>query len=192
MYITISDLKGYLGITGTADDSLLYECVLRAQAAIERYTGRVFEVTTSTTRYFDAVADVMGSVLWFGTDCASITTVTNGDADSTVITSAYYVTQPRNAPPYYAIKLLASSGYAWEYSTDPENAIAISAKWGYSVTPPDDVVQACLQWASYLYRAKDAQVMDTQLLPEQGIMTVPQGIPKGVTELLKPYRRRVG
>jgi hypothetical protein len=67
----------------------------------------------------------------------------------------------------------------------------VSAKWGYSLTPPDDVVQACIMWATYMYRAKDSQVMDTQLMPEQGIMTVPQGIPKGVTELLKPYRKRI-
>lgn len=191
MYCTIADLKAYTGITGTGDDTLLYEMVLRAQAAIERYTGRVFEVTTSTTRYFDAIADVAGAVLWFGTDCASITTVTNGDADSTVITSAYYVTEPRNTTPYYAIRLLSSSGYSWEYTNDPENAIQVSAKWGYSLTPPDDVVQACIMWATYMYRAKDSQVMDTQLMPEQGIMTVPQGIPKGVTELLKPYRKRI-
>lgn len=191
MYCTISDLKAYTGITGTGDDSLLYECVLRAQAAIERYTGRVFEVPADTTRYFDASTDVDGRLLLLGTDLAQITTVTNGDADSTVIASAYYVTEPRNAAPYYAIRLLSSSGYAWEYTNDPENAISVTGRWGYSVTAPDDVVQAALQWATYLYRVKDSQILDTQLMPEQGIMVVPQGIPKGVTELLKPYKVRI-
>lgn len=190
MYCTIADLKAYLGITGTGDDTLLYDCILRAQKLIERKTGRVFEVTVSTTHYFDAVADVAGSVLWFDDDCCSLTTVTNGDADSTVITSAYYVTQPRNTTPYHAIKLLSSSGYSWEYTNDPENAIQVSGKWGYSATPPDDIVQACVRLAAYLYRQKDQQLIES-MVTEQGIITVQPDLPKDIETILRPYKRRI-
>lgn len=190
MYCTIADLKAYTGITGTTDDLLLYDCIQRAQALIERKTGRVFEVTVSTTHYFDALAEVCGSTLWFDDDCCSITTVTNGDADSTVITSAYYTTKPVNSTPYYAITLKGSSGYSWQYVDDPENAIQVSGKWGYSATPPEDIVQACVRLAAYLYRQKDQQVIES-MVTEQGIITVQPGLPKDIEELLRPYKRRI-
>lgn len=184
MYCTISDLKGYLGISATTDDALLYECVLRAQKAIEKRTGRVFEVPADTTRYLDAEADVVGRLLLLRGEYAKLTSITNGDG--TTVSASNYVTEPRNGTPFYAVTLKSSANVVWTYTDDPENAITVVGRAGYSIVPPDDIVIACLRWAAHMYRAKDAQVMET-MMTEQGIIAVQTGIPRDVYELIRGY-----
>jgi len=188
-YTTGALVKNYRGITGTGDDILLDSCAARAQAIIDAYTGRTFEASTNTTRTFDAIRDVHRRTLRFDVDCASIDTVTNGD--TAVIAAANYVTSPRNAAPYYAITLLASKGLYWTYSTDPENAISVSAKWAYSTTAPAVIVQATLRLAAYLYSQRDTNIFETTASPELGIITVPQALPRDVLAELAFYRRRM-
>lgn len=186
-YTNAATVKTYLGVSGTGDDTLIGALVTRAQSIIDRYCGRTFEASANTTRYFDPTRDVIGQTLFFDRDCCSIGTVTNGD--SSTVASTSYVTEPRNETPYYAITLLASKGLWWTYSDDPENAISISAKWAYSATAPDDIVQAATRLAGYLYRQRDSGVFDVTASPELGIVTVPQGIPRDVAIILAPYRR---
>ena len=188
-YCAASDVKTYLGITGSGDDTLIGSLCTRAQAMVDAYTGRTFEASSNTDRKFDAIRDVKGQVLYLDADLASINSVTNGDA--TVVTSAQYVTEPRTATPYHALRILGSANIAWTYSTDPENAITVNGKWAYSTAAPADIVHATIRWAAYLYRAKDAQVFDVTASPELGIITVPQGIPADVQKILDPYRRIV-
>jgi hypothetical protein len=186
MYCTISDLKGFLGISTTTDDALLYELVLRAQKSIEKRTGRVFEVPADTTRYLDAAADVVGRLLLLRAEYARLTSITNGDG--VAVAASDYVTEPRNGTPFYAVTLKGSAGLVWTYTDDPENAITVVGRAGYSIVPPDDIVIACLRWAAHMYRAKDAQVMES-MLTEQGIVAVQSGIPKDVYELIRGYVR---
>lgn len=49
---TVSDIKTYLGLTGTGDDSLLAQCLSDAIGKAERDTGRTFAASSNvTTRY---------------------------------------------------------------------------------------------------------------------------------------------
>lgn len=188
-YATLAELKTYLGISTTTDDTLLDDILVRTKAAIDAYTGRVFLASADTTHYLDACADVDGRTLLLRGDCCAITTVTNGD--TTVISSSYYVTEPRNSvTPYYAITLKSSAPYAWTYSTEPENAISVLGRWAYSTTPPGDIVQACLAWAKQEYRGKDSQTIEAAYA-EQGLVTVQPGIPKEVRTKLAKYVRPV-
>lgn len=188
-YCTNTDVKTYLGITGSGDDALLTSLCTRAQAMVDRYCNRTFEASSNTDRKFDAVRDTVLGVLFLDEDLASINTITNGDGTS--VASTKYVTEPRTATPYYSIRLLASSNLSWTYTTDPENAITVSGKWAYSTTAPADVVHATIRWAAYLYRQKDASTFDTTASPDLGVITVPQGIPADVEKLLAPYRKIV-
>jgi len=43
-YTITNELKRYLGISESGDDDLLTQLIEAAQAAIDTYTGRVFEV----------------------------------------------------------------------------------------------------------------------------------------------------
>ncbi len=193
-YTDFSSLKLYLGNSTTADDVLLGFLIDRAQAAVDQYTHRLFEATADTTRYFTVGKDTWGRDLIFDKDICSITTVkTNADngTGGTTITSTYYTTMPRNETPYYGIRLLNSANYQWEYTNDPEAGISVAGRWAYSLTAPDDIIQATTRWAGYMYRQKDAQVFDVTAIPDAGVIQIPQGIPADVKALLDPYVLRV-
>jgi hypothetical protein len=189
-YATVSDLKSYLGITSSGDDGLLSDCLERAQTLIETATNRLFEAAEDTERYFDAVADVVGAVLYLDEDLAAIASITNGDSAATVITSAEYVPEPRNQTPYYAIRLMNSAGLSWDYVDDPENAITVNGKWAYSESAPADIVQATVRLAAFLYRQKEsnADVDRTVQLPD-GSMVLPSGLPRDVLAIISRYRK---
>jgi hypothetical protein len=193
-YTTAALLKTYLGVTSATDDTLLTALIARAQSAIDHYTGRTFEASADSTRKFTVGVDTDGRMLYFDEDCAAITTVTtNADDGSggTTIANTYYVTHPRNRTPYYAIEILSSADYSWEYTNDPTAGITVTGKWAFSTAAPDDIVHATLRLAGYYYRQKDAGVFDTTAIPDVGIIQIPQGIPKDVQMILNPYRKGV-
>ncbi len=188
-YATATDLKTYRGVSGTGDDALLNALLVRASNAVDSYTGRRFSASSDTTRYFDAIGDhIVGRrILYVDEDLYSVTTVTNGDGNT--ISSTYYTLVPKNTTPHYAIRLKDTYTSVWTYTTSWEDAISITGKWAYSENPTDDIIQATLRWASYMYSQKDAQVFDTTAIPEAGVIQIPAGIPQDVRMLLRPYKR---
>lgn len=190
-YANLADLKDYLGISDstTTDDMLLSNLIRRASAAIDTYCGRKFEATTAT-RHYEADA-VDGCYLYLDDDLLSVTTLTNGDSDATTIASTEYWLWPRNdGPPYNAIRLEANSDYSWEVDTD--YMISVEGEWGWSKSAPADVAHACVRLSAYYYQQKDTPTFDTTVIPEAGVITVPQGIPHDVRLLIDPYVRRAG
>lgn len=192
-YTTASQVKAYLGTTATADNTLLTNLITRAQAAIEIYTGRKFEhSSTGATRYFTVGEDTYGRVLVLDEDlCGIDQIVTDADGTPTTVLTTEYVTYPRNIKPYYEIKLLSSTTKSWTYTDDKENGVYITGKWSYSTDAPSDIVHACIRLAAYYYRQRDSQVFDVTAIPDAGVITAPQGIPKDVRMILDPYRRIV-
>ena len=193
-YTDAALIKAYAGALGTGDDALLDDLGDRAQKLVENYTGRVFEGTGTSSRSFDAVADVEDRTLYFDEDAVSITSIRN-KADSATgseaITAAQYVTLPRNRTPYYGIRLLASANKEWDYEDDPETGVTVIANWRYSATPPDDIVQATTRLAAFLYRQKDTNSdLDRPLLTDAGVTILPSQVPHDVKQTLEFYRKR--
>jgi hypothetical protein len=188
-YAQVSDVKLYRGIasTETDDDTLIATLIDAAQSQIDAYCDRTFDATATSTRYFDAVEDVDGRRLYLDAECAQIVTITNGD--STTVASTSYTTVPRNETPYREIVIRTGSGVSWTYGTEPEDAIAVRGRWAYGMTIPAAIGQAAVRLAAYFYAQKDAQVFETTLFPDAGVMTVPSGMPRDVQELLRPFRR---
>lgn len=193
-YISVANLKIYLDVTASGDDTLLTALIARAQAVIDAKTHRTFEASADSTRKFTVGMDTDGRKLFFDEDCCSITTVTT-NADKSgggdVIPAAQYATMPRNRTPYYGIEILSSSSYDWDYTSDPENGITVAGKWAWSTTAPENIIQACARLAGYFYKQKDAQIFDVTAIPEAGIIQIPQGIPRDVELLLEPYVKRL-
>lgn len=207
-YTTVNDIKTYIGITGSSDDALLATLATTAQKAIDQHCDRTFEAGSDTTRYFDAERDVGPPpsphrghtrrsseyrTLYLDCDLCQITSVTNGDADSTVLTTADYATEPRNRTPWYALTIKISSNNIWEWDTTPENAIEIVGRWGYSVTAPADIQTAAMILAAYYYRQRDVvgTDIDRPVATGDGIVMQAQQIPPTVKSILQPYRRIV-
>ena len=190
MYVSIPQFKNYRGITSTADDVLIGDLLERAQGQVESYCDRtIVAPTTAATRYYDALRDTSDDrrTLYLDADLASITTITNGDG--TAVATTHYVTEPRNAGPYRSIRLTALADDTFTYTAAPEDAIKVLGRWGYSTKAPVAVQQATIRLAAYMYAQKDVSTFDVTMWPDAGAMTIPQGMPKDVRELLEPFRR---
>lgn len=193
-YTTVPTLKVYIGVNKATDDVLLAACIARAQASIERHCDRRFEAAADSTRKFTVGEHTLNQTLLFDDDLAQITSIiTNADGGASAVTLATtdYVTLPRNETPYHGVKLLSSSLYSWDYTNDPENGITVAGRWAWSVEPPDDIEQACLRLAAWLYRQKDNNAdADRPLMTGDGVTIMPSKLPNDVVMLLDPYRRR--
>ena len=189
-YITTTAFKQYRGIASTKDATLIGDLLERAQAQVEAYCDRtIVAPTTAATRYYDALRDTSDDLrtLYLDADLASITTITNGDG--TTVASTHYVTEPRHSPPYRSIRLTTLADDNWTYTAAPEDAIQVLGRWGYSTRAPVDVQQATIRLAAYMYAQKDVSTFDVTMFQDAGMMTIPQGMPRDVKELLEPYRR---
>ena len=192
-YITNTELKSYLSISTTNDDALLQACADQATQAIEAFTKRQFNVLEDSTRYCDAVGyHIQGRSLFVYDlgDIYEVTTVVNGDG--TTLLSSDFTLYPRTLteqqPIVYEIRIKPTSAQYWTYDQDPDQAIAITGKWGYSGIVPASVKQAALRLASFYYRQKDSPLFDVTSV-EAGVIVRPIGMPSDVQIILKPFVR---
>lgn len=195
-YATVAQVKTYMNAkSDTGDDALIEALIERAQARIERVTHRVFEAT-SATRYFTPGLDTHFATLYFDEDLASITTIINGD--SIEVTASEYVTIPRNrvfegiTVPIEGVQLLDSSGKYWTHDgVDPEGAISVTGAWGYSTTPPDDIVQATIRYTVFLFtQAQNPGLgVDSPTVSPEGMLLMPPKMPADLMDYLHPFVR---
>lgn len=188
-YATTAEFKAYQGIVTPNDDALIGHLLDRATAWLDREANRTLYADSDTTRAHDSHEDTEGMTLYLDGDLAAITTITNGD--TVAVSSPEYVTEPRNDTPFYAIKLLSSSGKAWEAAAngDSENAITITGKWSFFATKPATLTHHCIRLASYAYSQKDASTFDVVAVPDAGVIQVPQGFPADVARWVQSVRR---
>jgi len=192
-YATAALVKTYLGITTSSDDTLITALIARAQSMLDNYTHRTFEVTADTTKYFNAYLDRRQFKLWFteGLElAANPTTITNGDL-TTLTVNTHCVMVPANKTPYYGIEILWSAQMQWVQSNagDPQRAISVVGKWGYSTTPPDDIVAATIRLVSFLYRQRESSAdMDRPVSVADGMVLLPGRLPADIAAILEPYR----
>lgn len=197
-YPGLDDVRVYLRANSqqplpTGDDDLLATLLVAAKAFIESPAGagRRFEVTTDSTRHFDAWIDGSGDwrELWLDEDLCAITQVVNGD--NAVVSPNQYVTNPRNETPYYSISLKRSADISWTYNDTFEGAIAITGRWGYSTQAPADVAQACLRFVAWLYRQRSSSngEIDRPIVTGDGVTIMPSAVPADVMAVCRGYRR---
>lgn len=186
-YTTLAAVKAELKIAVTTDDALLSGYVSLAQRIIEANpplgTGRLFEVASDSTKYFDVPSGLVLNLR--GQDLCSITTVTNGDG--TVVPSTAYVTRPRDTAPYYALKLKQTAGYVWTWTSDgPEGAIGITGKWGYSAAAPLDIQRCALRIAVWLYKSRDNAGFDVDIKTDEGLILGAR-MPRDIRQIIETY-----
>lgn len=191
-YADSASLKAYLGIASatTTDDTLLGHFLTRAQRIIDTYCHRTFEAAADTTRYFDAelCVDKKRRILYLDADLCQITTVTNGDGQT--VASTQYVTEPRNTTPWHILRMKRDADVYWTFDDTPEDAIAVTGRWAYSVTAPSDIQHATLRLAAYLYRQKDnAGDLDRPVMLSGSATLLPPELPKDLRMILAPYRK---
>jgi len=195
-YISTADLRSYIGATSTSDDTQIGYAATRAQSMVETYTNRIFECPADTTRYYNALdirfggnVDAFQNTLMLDYDLCVLTTITNGDTSN--IPTNKVVLLPTNFTPAYAIKIQMNTSYVWTYTGTPDAAISITGRFAYSITPPSDIVAACLRLGSFIYRAREGTPdSDRAILSSDGVILQAPRIPTDVQQTLEPYRKR--
>ena len=184
-YVTLSDLKAWLGISGSTDDTRLELAIEGASRAIDAECSRQF-YATSATRYFETddplrcdLDDDLLSVI-------SIAYDSTGRRDYITLTVSDYELDPEVAP-YRTIFIAPASSYF--FPIDQRRGVRVEGSWGYNATgnAPQAIARACLILATRYFKRKDAPfgVIGT---PELGFMRVTARDPE-VRALLNPYRR---
>lgn len=152
-YPVLADLKAWLGISATSEDTTLTTLLNSAVAFVERYTGRSF-VAAAGTREFPVRPPFVSKDrfrLWVAADLINVSTLVNGDG-TTLSSGDYYLESPNMQPPYNVIALERSSATVF-YSTNGDR-ISVSGDWGYSANCPDDVFGVILSICAEEYRRK--------------------------------------
>ena len=185
-YTDNTAVKLYLGLTGSGDDAFITALIVRAQAMIDRFTGRTFEASDATRYFFSD--DVDAGVLWFGGDLCAITSVTNGDG--TAITVSDIQTMPVNTTPYYGLRIDPAVG-ALTAGTSTADRITVVGKWAYSASAPADIVHAAIRLAAFLYRLRENGGEGDRAILTGTATLAPVGIPADVLDILRLYRMAV-
>jgi hypothetical protein len=188
--VSRADVKTYLGIGSTDDDDLLDDLIASAESIVSEFTHRTFDATSSTKK-FDAEADVEGATLYFsgGFELAGEpSAVSNGDGTA-LVADTDYVMVPLNRFPAYGLQMLPSSSSYWQGKSngDHVNAISVTGSWGYSTSAPNDVVQAAKRLSAYLYRQRDTNADTDRPLIVDGVTILPSSLPRDVERMLSPY-----
>lgn len=166
-YADLSAIRNRLGLvdTTTTDDDVLQQALDWATGFIDNYCGRTFQDPSGNAQFFtrDSLAFDDVRVLEVDDDLLSVSTLINGDG--TTIAADQYVLEPRNAPfdvppqPYHAIRVLSTKGAFWVWPVD--GYVQVFGSWGFSASPDDLIVGACLRLAEFYYRSRVALVSTT-------------------------------
>lgn len=191
-YCTVEDVRaeGRFKATETAYDDLLNDLITRVSAMIDKETGRLFGVSSDTTKYFDLdnvngrdleLFDVKDQLL-------SVTSVTNGDGTS--ISTGNLILLPRNGERYHTVRLTSASGVSWSTGTD--EYIEIAGKWGYSLTIPEAIREAAIEGVIHIFNQAKSLGGDRDVqISSDGMVIRPSAMPANVQRIMKLYRKRI-
>lgn len=203
---TTSDLKTFLGLTGTQDDAVLSSIASNASTMLERRTGRVFAYASNVTYVYsldgqasitihdrpttdgsrqvvlDGVTLTEGSDYWLLPD-------RRNPATSTTIQVRYYDrsrTDWYKASPQWFDRNLDRPDY--RRTTMTPNALQITGAVGHQQLPPD-VLEAALTLGAFLYWRRKSGASGFVQLPN-GAQLDPTSEPDVVRQCIEDWRLR--
>ena len=140
-YTNVGEIENYL-LTTIADTfkAQVETWIGVVETFIDKYTGRNFKADTSaTTKKYEVegLAESFGTKIrknLFIDDCVEITEL---KIDDELVDPTDYLIYPANELPKTRIVLDDDSGFSFKVG---QQNIEVKAKWGYSVSPPNDIV----------------------------------------------------
>jgi hypothetical protein len=193
-YATLSELKAYIGETGTSFDTQLTDALVTASRGIDHFCGRRFFADVAATARIFAPRDrtVLKVDDFQSTSGLIVKTDTGDDATfATTLTAADYELQPFNNVvdgepgwPYYRIIYVTSTWPCWNQRA---GSVQVTAKWGWAAVP-GPIKQACIYLAEETYKLKGSP-FGVAANDQFGPIRVRDN-PK-VMNMLKPYQDSV-
>jgi hypothetical protein len=194
-YATLTEVKLFLGITDSVDDTLLEGMVEAASRSIDRMANRRFYLDTNASarlyRANDALqlfVDDIGSATGLA---VAIDSDGNGSYDTALTLNTDYILDPITAPslnrPWNVVTIVSASA-AFPAPLNYRPGVQVTAKWGWP-SIPDDINQACMILTADLYKRKDAPGGIIGLGDLGAIRMSPVG--RDITQMVRAYRREV-
>lgn len=194
-YTTTALLKARLGITDTADDTILAAIITAVSRLIDDYAGRRFYAATETRYYTAAHYDrlLVDDLL----SVTSLQTDPDGDGvyDYTWTANTDYALGPYNATleaqpqPYWWLEVRPYGSY--RFPAGVPRGVKLAGSFGFSSTTPVVIGEACLLACEQTYRQKDnpyGTIGGGEFSVETRMMTG-AGLHPFVRRMLDPYRR---
>lgn len=184
-YPTLSNLKTYMGVSGSGEDTNLATALAGAIAYVEKECNMQFVQTTETRSfrvrypYVFANGRKLETYEWFDT----VTAITNGDG----VAITGYNLVPDNGPQYHAVEL--HPGETRFNDGGSGGKVQIAASW--DVDTPDDVFRAIMDVARLDYFGSKQGVSGVVQgsSRQSGMTVVPGEYPRNVMRVIELHRR---
>lgn len=194
--ITASDLKTYLNISDTTDDTTISSAVNAACRATQRWCGRSFE-TVSTASASARVFRPRTPTLTITDDFWTTTSLTvktdqgdDGTYETTLTLNTDFIVEPLNGiqdgltVPYR--RLVATD---WDFPMlNTFASVQVTAAWGWA-TVPEDVTYATLIKAARLFKRRTSPEGVLGGFQDFGAVRISSREDPDVMSLLADYRR---
>jgi hypothetical protein len=191
-YITLANLKTYLKIDDSVEDTLLESIIESASRSIDRIANRRFYLdATASARTYRPVGNMRVIVDDFGTTTGLIFKTdpdSTGTYQTTFTLNTDYIVEPTTAlakgRPLNYLTIVGGTALSLPVNYRPQ--VEVTAKWGWP-SVPDDIEQATYILSADLYKRKDS-IGGVLGLSELGAIRMsPLG--RDIAAMVRAYRR---
>ncbi len=191
-YVTLSEVKAYLRITDSVDDTMLEQIVESASRSIDRIANRRFYLdANASARTYRLIGNLRVQVDDFGTTSGLVVKTDPDDTgvyQTTFTLNSDYIVEPTNAlaksRPFTTITIVGGTAFSLPVNYRPQ--VEVTARWGWP-SVPDDIVEATLILSADLYKRRDS-VGGVLGLSELGAIRMsPLG--RDISAMVRAYRR---
>jgi hypothetical protein len=212
-YATLAELKSYLKIEDSMEDTLLEHIVEAASRSIDRIANRRFYLDSSASARTYRPSDLLRVFVDdFGSTSGLVVKTDPNSAgvyQTTLVVNTDFITEPVNAaakgrpwnyitivsgesfslPTNYRPQVEVTARWGWPCFSLPTNyrpQVEVTARWGWP-SVPDDINQATLILSADLYKRKDS-IGGVLGLSELGAIRMsPLG--RDITAMVRAYKR---
>ena len=198
-YITLAELKTYLGLSGSGQDDNLENAIEGASREIDAICGRYFYQTSSEVKYFTPIRRTYLEIPDLSSTSGlevKIDTTDNGTHDTTLTIDTDFYLKPLDAgekevegderQPYTHIFILDSRS-SERFDPDIVKSVKVTGLWGFS-GKPNAIKQATFIQSSRLFKRKDAP-FSSYGGQNTGTLNLERNFDPDAMELIKGYRR---
>ena len=198
-YITLAELKTYLGISGSGQDANLENAIEGASREIDAICGRFFFQTSSEVKYFTPISRTYLEIPDLSSTSGlevKIDTNDDGTHDTTLTINTDFYLKPLDAgenevegverQPYTHIFILDSRS-SERFDPDIVKSVKVTGLWGFS-GKPNAIKQATFIQSARLFKRKDAP-FSSYGGQDTGSISLQGRIDPDALELIKGYRK---
>ena len=200
-YPTLAEIKSFIGIEGSAEDTLLDGYLDSSIAMVEKLTGRSFVLTETSRNYVLRGRDIYaGGTFWLLHDeWYSISGITNWNANDVagLVDPDLSAGDYRAAnwgyvpgPPFQGILLSSDAPETW-YAVNygPARTIEVSGEVGYTAECPSDLRLAIQLMCEGMYHKRKSRISAVSVSRNNASIGEASWVPTEAVGILRSYIR---